>query len=310
MEMFNSLGFIIGTTLMYSAPLIYTSLGGVLSESSGVINLGLEGMMTIGAFAGAAAAYFTGNPWLAFLIAGICGGLFALIHAVISITFCGNQTISGVAINFLAPALALFLCRKFFSGGAMTPPIDLSEKLPKLFSGVFPDGTFLNYVLTQDAGVYFSFILVFILWFVMYKTRFGLRVRAIGEHPRAADTLGISVAKYRYICVILSGFLAGLGGASVSIGVSSLWFNSTICGQGYIAMAAMIFGKWKPQGAMAASLVFGLATAAVVFFGGGDGLIPANFLSMLPYVATIIILILFVGKSNAPKANGVPYKKG
>ncbi len=308
--MIQGLAFILGTTLMYATPLIYAAMGGVISENSGVINIGLEGMMTMGAFAASAVACFTGNPYLSFLAGGLTGAFFGLIHALVSISFHANQTVSGVAINFLAPGLSLFLCRKLFNGAAMTRTIELHEKLPKYLADVFPPNSFWHQVFNQDIGVYVALVTVALLWFLLYRTRFGLRVRAIGEHPRAADTLGVSVAKYRYLCVIASGFLAGLGGGSLSIGVSSTFFNNTVCGQGFIAMAAMIFGKWKPHGALGACLVFGAANAMVVFLGyPGRVNISSGVLSMLPYVLTLVILVLFVGRSNAPAADGIPYEK-
>ena len=305
----QDLGFILGTTLMYATPLIYAALGGVISENAGVVNIGLEGMMTVGAFAASAVACYTGNPYLSFFCGGLVGGFFGLIHALLSITFRANQTISGVAINFLAPGLSLFLCRKLFNGAAMTHTIQLHEKLPKYLANVFEERSFLHQVFNQDIGVYLAILMVIVMWFVLYRTRFGLRVRAIGEHPRAADTLGIKVFRYRYICVIASGFLAGLGGGTLSIGVSSTFFNNTVCGQGFIAMAAMIFGKWKPHGALWACLVFGAANALVVFFGYPGRLnISSGLLSMTPYVLTLLIL-LFVGRSSAPAADGIPYEK-
>ncbi|MEG0768002.1 MAG: ABC transporter permease, partial [Clostridia bacterium] len=223
--------------------------------------------------------------------------------------FCGNQTVSGTAINFLAPGLALFLCRLFFDGAAMTKTVALESKIPKYLDGVFVDGSFMAKVFNQDAAVYLALLAVLGLWFLLYHTRFGLRVRAIGEHPRAADTLGVRVGVYRYVAVILSGFLAGVGGASLSIGVSSTYMIGTVSGQGFIAMAAMIFGKWKPQGALGACLIFGAAQALVVYLGWPGRLnISADFLSMIPYLLTLAIL-MGLGKTVAPAADGQPYEK-
>jgi len=306
----GDLGFILGTTLMYSAPLIFAAMGGVISENSGVVNIGIEGMMVMGAFIAATVAYYSASPWLALLCGGLGGGLLGLTHALISVTFKGNQTVSGVAINFLSPGLALFLCRKAFEGAAMTKTVDVTQKLPKYLNRVFPEGSVAGLVLNQDISVYLALLAVLVMWFLLYRTRFGLRVRAIGEHPRAADTLGINVSLYRYTCVVASGFLAGLGGASLSIGVSSTFFGNTVCGQGFIAIAVMIFGKWKPHGALGACLVFGMAEALVIYFGFPGRLnLSANILSMMPYVLTLIILVSFVGRTFAPAASGVPYEK-
>jgi len=305
-----SLAFIIGTTLMYATPLIYTALGGVISENSGVVNIGLEGMMTIGAFFGATVAYFSGNPWIGFLAAGLAGGLLALLHAIASVTFAAEQVVSGIAINFLGPGLALFLSRIFFEGATTTKPISLSEKMPRYLDGVFPRNSFFDLVFNQYATVYLAFIFVFIVWFTLYKTKIGLRLRSVGEHPRAADTLGVSVTKVRYMAVITSGIFAGFGGAAMSIAVVSNFRPTLISGQGFIALAAMIFGKWKPQGAMWASLLFGAAQGLIIFLGGTKIEISSQILAMLPYLLTLIILTSFVGKAVAPASVGKPYEKG
>ena len=304
--MFANLILLIGITLMYSTPLIFGALGGVISERSGVTNIGIEGMMVVGAIAGAAGSYFTGNPWVGFLAAGVCGALVALLHAIASVTFAADQTISGVAINMLAPGMALFACKRLFDGAAMSP---IAPKLPKVFGDNGLEGTVfsnLNVNITTALALLFTII----MWFVLYKTKWGLRVRAVGEHPAAADTLGIDVYKVRYCCVLLSGMLAGFGGASMTIAIISQFTQTAISGQGFIAMAAVIFGKWTPFGAYGACLLFGFTQALAIILGGGDFVIPSQILNMLPYAMTIIVLILFVGRSVAPKADGVPYVKG
>jgi simple sugar transport system permease protein len=291
---------------MYSAPLIFGALGGVISERAGVVNIGIEGMMVMGAFAGAGVGYFSGNPWLGFLTAGIAGGIIALMHAVASITFKADQTISGIAINLIGPGLALFLCRLFFKGAAMTPPV--ANKLPKIFGENVSNSALQS--LNVDSTVVLALILTVALWFVLYKTKWGLHIRSVGEKPAAADTMGINVTKVRYICVILSGVLAGFGGAAMTLAIIPQFTQTAISGQGFIALAAVIFGKWTPQGAYGACLLFGFSQALTVMLGGGKVVIPSEILAMLPYILTIIVLILFVGKSVAPKADGVPYEKG
>lgn len=305
----TEIAFILGTTLMYAAPLMYTALGGVMSENSGVVNIGLEGMMTIGAFTGATVGYFTGNPWLAFLAAGISGGLLALLHAVASVTFGADQVVSGIAMNFLGGGLSLFLSRIFFDGATLTRPINLDDKMPRPFNGVFERNSILDLILNQYATVYIAFVMVLVVWFVLYKTRIGLRIRSVGEHPKAADTLGVNVHRLRYFSVVCSGILSGFGGAAMSIAVVSNFRPTLISGQGFIALAAMIFGKWKPQGAMWACLLFGGAQGFIIYFGGTGVNISNQLLSMVPYVITLIVLMGFVGKSNGPKANGEPYMK-
>src|SRR5690554_4828372 len=312
--MWTNFGLIIGIALMYAAPLMFTAMGGVISEKSGVINIGLEGMMYLGAFVGAAAGYYSGNPWLAFLAAGMASGFLGLVHAVASVTFAGDQTVSGFAINFIGPGLALFLSRLLFDGATMTRPIPLENKMPKPFAPLLQslslENTFIGQVFNQYATVYLAFILVFIVWFIFNKTRLGLRIRSVGEHPRAADTLGINVFRVRYFCVIMSGVFAGFGGAAMSLAVVALFSPTLISGQGYIALAAMIFGNWRPKRIMWGCLLFGVAEGLAVYMGGrANVLIPTQVLSMLPYIITLLVLVLFVRKSNAPAADGVPYEK-
>lgn len=309
MNALNDLGLIIGISLMYAAPLIYTALGGVMTENSGVVNIGLEGMMTIGAFIGATVGYYSGNPWLAFLCAGLAGGVLALLHAVACVTFSADQVVSGIAMNFLGPGLSLFLSRVFFEGATMTKPIPLDQKMPRPLNGVFAQNSFLDLVFNQYATVYLAFLLVFIVWYILYKTKIGLRIRAVGEHPRAADTLGIDVYKVKYLAVILSGVFAGFGGAAMSLAAVSNFRATLISGQGFIALAAMIFGKWTPQGSMWACLLFGLAQGLVVYLGGTDIRVSSQLLAMIPYLITLIVLMSFVGKATGPAANGIPYEK-
>lgn len=303
--MINTITLLLGVTLLYSTPMIFGALGGVLSERSGVINIGIEGMMTFGAFAGAAAGYYSGNPWIGVLCAALAGGVLALLHAVAAITCQADQTISGVAINLLGPVLAVFFCRLAFDGSTMSYPV--ANKLPKIFgSGV--EGIWAN--LNVDIMVVVALLFAVAMWFVLYRTKWGMRILAVGENPAAADTLGINVYKTRYACVILSGILAGIGGATVTLGIVAQFTQTSIAGQGFIALAAVIFGKWKPMGAYRACLIFGFSQALTVVLGGGAIAVPTEILAMLPYVLTIVILILFVGKSVAPKADGVPYVKG
>lgn len=302
--MVNTITLLIGMTLLYATPLIFGSIGGVVSERSGVINIGIEGMMTIGAFIAACVCYYSGNPWLALLAAAIAGGVFALLHAVASITFQADQTISGIALNLIGPGLAIFLCRVMFDGASTSYPS--AHILPTIFGGGV-DGIWGN--LNLNISFFLALLVGGATWFILYHTKWGLRVRAVGEHPAAADTLGVNVYRLRYLCVIGSGMLAGIGGAAITLGIVSQFTPTVVAGQGFIALAAVIFGKWKPWGAFGACLIFGLAQALVVVF---DTLIPipSEIIATFPYVLTIIILIVFVGKSVAPKADGVPYEKG
>ena len=304
--MLSKLILLIGITLMYSTPLVFGALGGVISERSGVVNIGIEGMMTTGAFTAAAVSYFTGNPWLGFLAAGAAGGVTALLHAVASVTFKADQTISGIAINLIGPGFALFFCRLLFDNATMTLP---AKTLPKLFGeSAFGDSAMKN--LNVDVTVILALATTVVMWFFLYRTKWGLHVRSVGEHPAAADTLGISVSGIRYVCVLISGILAGFGGASMTLAIISQFTPTAISGQGFIALAAVIFGKWTPFGAYGACLLFGFAQALTIVLGGGDFAVPSQILAMLPYILTIVVLILFVGRSVAPKADGEPYEKG
>lgn len=304
----RNLGLLINATMTYTPPLLLAALGSCFSERSGVINIGIEGMMTIGAFVGAAMALTCGNPWIAFLVGGLAGALFGLLHAMACVSFQADQTISGTAINFLAPGLAVFLCKAIYDGSSDTPAVDISAKLPKVFDGIFPVGSFWDNVLSNYSVAYLSLVLVAVIWFVFYKTRFGMRLRAVGESPEACDTLGINVYRLRYICVIISGFLAGLGGAYITLATVSQFRPIVIVGQGFMAIAAVIFGKFKPQGALLACLLFGFCNGVKVLATSSNTVSP-NLISMIPYIVTILALVLFVGTARVPAANGKPFQK-
>lgn len=288
---------ILTSAIMYATPYIFGALAGVISEKSGVVNIGIEGMMTIGAFAGTTVAYFTENPWIGFFAGGLAGCALSLLHAIASISFKADQTISGIALNFIGPGVALFLAGKLFKGSKHTS--DILYKLPKVFDSVN---------ISVDVTFVIALAVTVIMIFILNKTRAGLRIKAVGEHPAAADTLGVKVSLIRYVCVLISGLLAGLGGAVMTVSIVGSFGPATISGQGFIALAAVIFGKWNPLGAFFACLFFGLTKAIATILE--IPAIPTQFLNMLPYVVTLLVLILFVGKSVAPKADGVPYIKG
>ncbi|ASS75582.1 sugar ABC transporter permease [Tumebacillus algifaecis] len=311
---------ILNGSIIFATPLILAALGGVFSERSGVVNIALEGLMVIGAFAAAVVTIFVGEslgvpgwlaPWIGMLAAMVAGIIFSLPHAVASIDFKADQVVSGVALNFLAAGFALFLVKKLFEGAGQTTTVQnvfTKIAIPGLYEiPVIGPGIFNVYGIS-----YLAMILVGVSYYVLYKTPFGLRLRAVGEHPRAADTLGVNVRRMRYMAVMISGALAGLGGSALSIAISSNFQHATVSGHGFMALAAMIFGKWHPAGAMGAALFFGLATALSVS-GQVLGLteyVPSEFLNALPYLLTILALAGVVGRSEAPAANGKPYETG
>jgi len=303
----SNLGLLINATLVATPPLLLAAIGSCFSERSGVINLGIEGMMTIGAFTGAAVGLVAGNGWIAFLCGGLAGAAMAVIHAIVCIQFHADQTIAGTAINFIGPGLALFLSKAIY-GSSDTPPLAISDKLPKMFEGCFESGSFLGNVLNVYYVAYLVFVFAFIAWFVFYKTRFGTHLRAVGEHPEACESLGINVYLVRYTCVIISGFMAGLGGAFVTVATINQFRPSVIVGQGFIAIAAVIFGKFSPEGAAKACLLFGFCSGVKSIISMSNVISP-NIISMIPYVVTIVALVLFVGKAHTPAANGKPFVK-
>ncbi|MED4401466.1 ABC transporter permease [Metabacillus fastidiosus] len=317
MSVLQMLNIIIPTALFVAAPLIFTALGGVFSERSGVVNIGLEGLMIIGAFAGIlfnltfADVFGNMTPWLSILAGLVAGALLSVLHAVASITFKADQTVSGVAINFLAAGLAIFLVKLLYDKG-QTDRIQISFN--KFNVPILSDIPIIGKMFFQGGYItsYLAIIVAFIVFFILYKTPFGLRIRSVGEHPMAADTMGINVVKMRYIGVILSGAFAGVGGAVYAMIISRDFSHATISGQGFMALAAVIFGKWHPLGAMGAALFFGLAQGLSIIGGTLPFLknIPAVYLLILPYVLTILALTGFIGRADAPKASGIPYIKG
>ncbi|MGL4730850.1 MAG: ABC transporter permease [Clostridium sp.] len=299
---------LLASTLRIATPLIFAALGGMFSERSGVVNIGLEGMMTMGAFFAVYVTHITGNPVLGIFGGMIAGGLLALIHAVLSINLKADQVISGTAINLFATALSSFLIMKLFGKGGQTDIVKgLPFNVPESIATIPVIGPLLNGI---NWFVILAIVLVFVSYYVMYKTPFGLRVRAVGEHPKAADTLGINVYKTRYICVIISGMLAGLGGAALSLGITPLFKENMVAGRGFIALAAMIFGNWKPFGILGACLLFGFGEAFQIVAQGFTWSLPTEFYSALPYILTMLALAGFVGKTQGPAAVGEPYEKG
>jgi general nucleoside transport system permease protein len=277
------------SAIRLATPLLLAALGGLFSERSGVINIGLEGLMLSGAFTAAVMTHYSGNPWVGLLAAILAGIGVALIHAVACIRYRADQVVSGTAINILFLGVPALLSGALFASTGATPQVPKEQLLPY-------------------APIILAFALVPATWWVLNRTPFGLRLRAVGENPEAADTAGVNVARIRYAGVLLSGALAAIGGAYLSIGQSSLFTRNMTAGRGFIALAALIFGKWRPVQTMLACLLFGVAEALSIQMQGVSQ-IPVQFIQIIPYVLTIVVLAGFIGHSRAPRALGLPYQK-
>ena len=314
---------ILDSTIRLATPLLFACLAGLFSERAGVFDIGLEGKMLVAAFAAAAASYATGSVWIG-MLAGIGASmLFAAIHGLASITFRGNQLISGVAINFLASGLTVVLGASWFKIGGQTPAlvdgmrfseIVLPFAVPGNQSGDLGllGGLWSHVISGHSILVYVSLACVPLTWWILYRTRFGLRLRAVGENPAAVDTAGVSVVGLRFAAVAITGLLCGLAGAYMSMGLSAGFLREMTAGRGYIALAALIFAKWRPWYALMACLLFGLLDAIAIRFQNidlGIVVIPVQFTQALPYILTVIILAGFVGKAIPPRAGGEAYVK-
>jgi len=291
---------LIFSTIRTATPLIFAALGGLFSERAGVINIALEGLMLAGAFTAAVVTYELQNPYIGFLSGLVAGAALAFVYAVAVIKFEADQVVTGFAISLLMIGLPAVISAAIYDSAGSTEQIAKEYLLPDLYNRL-------------SIASILAFLLVPVCWYVVYKTPFGLRLRAAGENPAAADAAGVNVIRLRYTAVIISGVLAAAGGAYLSIGQSSLFTRAMTAGRGYIALAALILAKWKPVPVLFACLFFGFTEAVAVqlqgrkIFGGDE--IPVQFIQMIPYVLTIIVLAGFIGLSRAPKALGIPYKK-
>ena len=284
---------LLASAIRLATPLLLAALGGMFSERAGVINIALEGLMLAGAFTAASVTWYAGSPWAGLLAAVLAGAAIAAIHAVACIRYRADQVVSGTAVNILMMGVPALLSGAFFLSSGSTPQVPREDLIP----------------LTP---VLIAFALVPVSYYVLYYTPFGLRLRAVGENPEAADAAGVSVKVMRYTAVLLSGALAGIGGAYLSIGQSSLFTRNMSAGRGFIALAALIFGKWRPVQTMLACLLFGFTEAVAIQLQGvrvGGEEIPTQFVQIIPYVLTIVVLAGFIGTSRAPRALGVPYQK-
>ena len=294
--------------LVSAVLLLLPALGGVISERSGVVNIAMEGMMLTGAFFAVWADLNWHSPWIAVLVAMIAGGLMALIHAVVTIRFRADQIVSGIAINIFAAGLTVYLVRTIYGLqdiGHVVP----AEALPTWDVPLLSAIPFIGKVVfQQNVVVYIALIVLVLVEIVLFRTRLGLRIRAVGEHPQAADTAGLNVYVIRYGAVITSGLLSGLAGAFLAIGVSNTFVTNMTDGRGYIALAAVIFGKWTPRGAFVACIIFGLGEA--IYANNSTIHVSQYLLSMLPYLITLVVLAGLVGRSTPPAADGIPYAAG
>lgn len=307
---------LVSSALKYSTPLIFTSIGGTFSERGGIVNVGLEGIMVIGAFSGVvfnlafADSLGKATPWVACLVAGLVGLVYSLIHAVATVNFRADHVVSGTVLNLIAPALAVFLCRVMYGKGETDT---ISQSFGRFSFPILKNIPVIGDIFFKNTSLigYVAILVAFLAYILIFKTRFGLRLRSVGEHPQAADTLGINVYLMRYAGVMLSGFFGGIGGAVYSQAISNSFAVTTIAGPGFIALAAMIFGRWNPIGAMLSSLFFGLSQSLAIIGHKIPGLthVPSVYLEIAPYVLTIVVLAAFFGKAVAPKADGVNYIK-
>ncbi|MFM9973238.1 MAG: ABC transporter permease [Beijerinckiaceae bacterium] len=325
MEIIETIMQVLASSVRLAVPLICACLAGLWSERAGVVDIGLEGKMLAAAFAAAVVAVTTGSAFLG-LLAGIAASvLFALVHGYASITQRGNQIVSGVAINMLAAGLAAVLGNAWYGQGGRTPPVEQSQRflpidLPLLESfGAIPviGAVYRQLLSGHTLLAWLAFAAVPLTWWVLQKTRFGLRLRAVGENPAAVDTAGISVTRLRYGAVIICGVLCGLGGAYLAIAQGAGYLNNMTAGKGFIALAALIFAKWRPGPALAACLLFGFLDAMAIRLEGvtipGIGQtpiqVPIQLIQALPYILTVVLLAGFIGKATPPKASGMAYVK-
>jgi simple sugar transport system permease protein len=321
MEAYTFLFQFADATVRVSVPLLLAALAGLYSERSGIFDIGLEGKMLTGAFAAGAAAYISGSAWVGLSAAIVVSIAMSLVHGVASITYRGNQIVSGVAINFIASGSTVILGQAWFRQGGRTPSVSGAARFGDI-TFPFADAIrpvpivgpiYANVISGHSIIVYFAFLMVPFTWWVLFRTRFGLRLRAVGENPAAVDTAGISVAWLRYRAVICTGVLTGVAGAYLSISQQAGFVKEMSAGRGFIALAALIFAKWKPVPVMFACLLFGFLDAISIRWQGialpGIGKLPVQLMQALPYILTCVLLAGFIGKAIPPRAGGVPYVK-
>ncbi len=292
-------------TLRMATPLVFAALGGIFSERVGVVNIALEGMMLTGAFTGVLASFYTGNAWLGVLAAVLVGGLLGLLHALLTVKFVGNQIVSGTGINILALGITAYLSQVIWGSRGASQSVN---GLGTISIPLLKDIPILGEILGSTTPlVYIMLVLVVFTYIVLFRTPMGLRIRAVGEHPAAADTAGINVYRTKYLFLMISGMLASLGGAFLSLGQLNFFVSSMTGGRGFIALAAMILGGWMPFGALGAGLLFGFADALQMRLQGA-GLLAPQIIQAIPYIVTVVVLAGFVRK-RTPPSDYKPYEK-
>ncbi|WP_435231224.1 ABC transporter permease [Pseudopelagicola sp. nBUS_20] len=311
---------VLDSTIRLATPLLLACLAGLYSERAGIFDIGLEGKMLAAAFFAAAIAYSTGSVWIG-LLAGMASSMvLSLIHGAASITFRGNQLISGVAINFLAAGMTVLIAQDWFKQGGRTPSLEGAARFSPIelpyaeaVSGVpFVGPIYFELISGHSILVYVAFACVPITWWILFRTRFGLRLRAVGENPAAVDTAGVSVVGLRYAAVLICGILCGIAGAYLATALQAGFVKDMTAGRGFIALAALIFAKWRPWYALWTTLLFGLLQAIALRYQNieiGNLVIPVQFMDVLPYILTVVILAGFVGRAIPPRAGGEPYVK-
>jgi len=318
--MFETLILMLDSTIRVAPPLIFAAMAGMFCERSGVVNIALEGKLLAAAFASGATAAVTGSAWMG-LLAGVGVSIaFALLHGFATITHRGDQVVSGMAINILAVGLTVTLGRYWFDQGGQTPALSGDARFAPIqfpFEKELADVPVIGQLYSELASghsmlEYLALAVVPLAWWVLFRTRFGLRLRAVGEAPAAVDTAGISVVRLRYTALMIGGLLAGIGGTYLAVAQTAQFIPNMSAGKGFMALAALVFGKWRPWPAMGACLLFGFLDAVAIRLQGVEVLgfvIPVQFIEAIPYLLTVFLLAGFIGKAVAPKALGTPYVK-
>lgn len=293
-------GDLLMTTLRLAVPIILAAVGATFCERSGVLNLGIEGMMLVGAISGVIGSYITGNPWLGMLFALLMGTLLGFIYAVICVKFKADQVVSGVGLNLFASGITVALVRMIWNRDGMS---DSVAQIGNVTVPILKDIPVIGVLfIDQSPFIYITLFIVAAGWYIMYKTKIGLRLRSIGDHPQAAETVGINVNRYRYISVTLCGLLSGMAGSYLSIVQNNLFVQEMVAGRGFMALSANIFGGWNPLGSMVASLIFAFAQALRLNLS--DLAIPDQFIQMMPYMLTLVVLVAVAKRAKGPEALG------